>query len=200
MSPRTHIGYLKGVDMPEETEESNTQLKQTYNVTVPGYSIDVISALIELQTQRRLADSELNAIKTQLEQSIQSSKDHFKTLESSVAEIKSMAKDAMTVSVGLDGKNGLRGAIEKLTQEFSNLPKDVEFLKQTANHYHEMKSMVIRMFMASIAALFVQFGGAMWYTSEQHNKQEVIRRDLNRVMEYLDQRHTDKNELKRIDR
>lgn len=200
MSERSNHIYSTTSEPDHSQEDSFHQHAKIYNTPHGHYNMDVVATLIELQMQRRIADNELNAIKINLEQSITASKEHFRVLENSVAEIKSMARDAMTVSVGLDGKNGLRGSLEHLTKEFSSLPRDIEFLKQTANHYLDMKSLLLRLFATSFAAIFLQFGGAVWYVSEQHVKQEIIREDLNKVLNYFQSRNGDKIDLKSVDR
>lgn len=197
--PKRHP-HIASSESDYSGEDSFHPQSKIYNTPQGHYNMDVVATLIELQMQRRIADNELNAIKINLEQSIAASKEHFRVLENSVTEIKSMARDAMTVSVGLDGKNGLRGSLEHLTKEFSTLPRDIEFLKQTANHYLEMKSLLLRLFATSFAAIFLQFGGAVWYVSEQHVKQEVIRDDLNKVLNYFQSRNGDKIDLKSVDK
>lgn len=146
----------------------------------------VITLKADLENQKKLIDLELNNIKLRMDTLIASNNDKLDALDAAVAEARERARDAMHVSVGVDGKNGLRGAMEILLGNVTSLSKDLEFLRQTAHSYTETKTLLARLFTSTALALFLQFAGAIWFVSALHSKQESIKEDLNRVLLYIE--------------
>ena len=150
-------------------------------------SLQNLTALVaELQSDRKVTVSELDSIKIRVESNAITVQEQLRALERSVLEIRDMARDAKHISVGVDGQNGLRGSIANLTRDVNTMTQDFNFLRQTAQNYNETKNLLLRLFMTSAVAVIVQFGGAVWFVSSLHSKQESIREDLNRVIQHID--------------
>jgi hypothetical protein len=92
----------------------------------------------------------------------------------------------MHISVGVDGRNGLRGSIANLSEQMAVLVKEFGYLKETAHSYVEMKELVMKFFATAAVGLFFQFAAAIWYFSGQHQQQQSMRDDLNKVISYID--------------
>ena len=166
------------------------QEKEDVTVKYPVGALhhDIVTALAELQSQKKLTDSEITNIKVRLETDTHNTHEQLKNLEKSVSQIRDMARDAYVIGVGVDGKNGLRGSLESLARDVTRITEDFEFLRQTAHSYVEIRSFLLRLFVASAATILLQFGGAIWYASSQYSRQESLRNDMNRVISYIDKR------------
>jgi len=158
----------------------------------------VITLKADLENQKKLIALELNNIKLKMDNLIATDNEKLDALDIAVSEAREKARDAMHVSVGVDGKNGLRGVMEILIRDVANMSKDIEVLRQTANSYTETKTLLARLFTSTALALFLQFAGAIWFVSALHSKQESIRQDLNRVLLYIEKQPTETVKLPAI--
>lgn len=139
---------------------------------------DVIAAITELQGQKKFTESELS----KLEETIIATNDHLKELEKSVSEIREMARDAKHISIGVDGRNGLRGTLDHLTKNVSKLAADVEFVKKAADDYIGLKSFFTKLLVGSFMGIVTQVCFAIWYVSAQHTQQEALKADVARLL------------------
>lgn len=145
-------------------------------------SEELYQAQSELELHQKFMDGEINSVKSKLDTHNQQTTDQIKLLEKSIGEIKDMATRALHVSIGVDGRNGLRGSIEAISKDVASMIKDFEILKSTAKSYTETKSLLLQLFSVSAAAVVAQLCGIVWYFASQHSRQEVMREDLNRVI------------------
>jgi hypothetical protein len=97
----------------------------------------------------------------------------------------------MHVSIGVDGRNGLRGSLESLVRDVASMSESLNIVKQSASNYADMKALMLRLFAASAMTILCQFGGAVWLVSSLHSRQEDMRQDLNRVLTLLDKHRDD---------
>jgi hypothetical protein len=146
---------------------------------------NTVAAILQLQNQKLIRDAELEALRDKLTSISTETSDSIKDLENSVTIIRDMARDAMHISVGVDGKNGLRGSISTLSEQVNVLVKEFAFLRQTADSYVEMKNLILKFFTTAAVGLFFQFAAAIWYFSGQHQQQQAMRDDLNKVLSYV---------------
>jgi hypothetical protein len=102
-----------------------------------------------------------------------------------------MARDAKHISIGVDGKNGLRGSLELLVKDMSGMTEDLEFLRQSAHSYNETKAVLLKLFATSAMAILIQFAAAVWCVSAINARQDSIRQDVNRVLTLIDKLHID---------
>jgi hypothetical protein len=160
--------------------------KAQYNPSAASFHDNMVASISDLESDNKIFDSELQAIKENLEASSADTKEQFKSLDKSLLEIREMARDAKHISIGVDGKNGLRGAIQALSDNVHNITSEISSIKQSANSYEETRSFLGRLLVACIATFLLQFGAAVWYISSYNAKQEAIRTDLNRVIAYID--------------
>ena len=116
-------------------------------------------------------------------------KKRLDNIETTLKTVQDQARDALHVAIGVDGRNGLRGSLNTLVSDVSKITEALHGLKQHAGDYAEMKSTLIRMFVASAFTMLCQFGGAVWFVSSLHSRQENMREDLNRVLAILDKRY-----------
>ena len=155
---------------------------------------NTVTAIMQLQNQKLLRDAELNTIRHRLSILDTDINENIKSLETSISSVRDMARDAMHISVGVDGKNGLRGSLANLSEQMAVLVKEFGYLKETAHSYVEMKEMVMKFFATAAIGLFFQFAGAVWYFSGQHQQQQAMRDDLNKVIAYIDKQQLAKTE------
>lgn len=151
-----------------------------------SFQHDVITFITELQGQQKFTDSELNKVKSSLEESTTNTQEQLKSLEKNVADIRDMARDAKHISIGVDGRNGLRGTLDHLAKDVGKLKEDVEFVKEAAHSYNGMKVFFSRLLIASFATVMLQLAAAVWYISAQNAKQEALRSDVNRILSHID--------------
>lgn len=147
---------------------------------------NAVAAIVQLQNQKAGISAEIDNVKQKLITFTADTNQNMKTLEESIQEIRDMARDVMHISVGVDGRNGLRGSMHTLTEQVHVLVKEFNFLRQTADSYMEMRSFVLKFFATAAFGLFLQFAGAIWYFSGQHQQQQALRNDLNKVLSYID--------------
>lgn len=156
---------------------------------MPNYTEEITNqaaAIMQLQNQKLLRDAELDTIRQKLSVLDTDINDNIKSLEASISSVRDMARDAMHITVGVDGKNGLRGSISNLSEQMGVMVKEFSFLRETAHSYVEMKSWVLKSFVTAAVGLSLQFAGAIWYFSGQHQQQQALRQDLNKVLAYID--------------
>jgi len=158
------------------SDSSEDKIPQDFNT---------ISAIIQLQNQKLLRDAELDAIRNRLSILDVDINENIKSLETSISSVRDMARDAMHISVGVDGKNGLRGSLANLSEQIAVLVKEFGYLKETAHSYIEMKDMAMKFFATAAVGLFFQFAAAIWYFSGQHQQQQAMKDDLNKVLSYI---------------
>jgi hypothetical protein len=157
---------------------------------------NTVAAIIQLQQQKLVRDAEIEAIKHRISNISDDTGESIKSLETSVAAIRDMARDAMHISVGVDGKNGLRGSIATLSEQVNVLVKEFSFLRRTADSYMEMRDLVIKFFATAAIGLLAQFAGAVWYFSGQHQQQQSLKEDLNKVLIYIDKQQESNKQTK----
>lgn len=159
------------------------------NSEVSKYNIAI--AITELQAQQESLKQKVEDLNIKSEATNIALKAKIESIEKNIAEVRDQARDAMHISVGVDGKNGLRGSMQSLLDDVSSMSESLQVLKQTANDYAEMKTLLLRLFAASAMTIICQFGGAVWFVSSLHSRQESMREDLNRVLTILDKRFDD---------
>jgi hypothetical protein len=142
-------------------------------------------AVWELRNHQVLIDSDIENVKKQLTDLSENTKKSIESLDKSMQTVRDMARDVTHISIGVDGKNGLRGVTASLSEQIAVLAKEFGFLRQTADSYVEMKQTVLRYFATAALGLFLQFAGAIWYFSGQHMQQQAMREDLNKVLIYI---------------
>jgi hypothetical protein len=143
-------------------------------------------AIWELRNQQVMIDSEIENVKKQLTGLSENTKKSIESLENSMQTVRDMARDVMHISIGVDGKNGLRGVTAGLSEQVAVLAKEFGFLRQTADSYVEMRQTVLRYFATAAMGLFLQFAAAIWYFSGQHQQQQVLKDDLNKVLLFIE--------------
>ena len=153
-----------------------------YKSSAAHFHHDVITSLTELQGQKKLTEVELS----KLGETILDTKDHLKELEKSVSEIREMARDAKHISIGVDGRNGLRGTLDHLAKDVRNLAADLEIVKKAADDYVGTKSFLSKLVVASFMGILGQICFAVWYVSAQHTQQEVLKADVSRLLARMD--------------
>jgi hypothetical protein len=158
----------------------------SYTDELNPQEFNTVAAIMQLQNQKLLRDAELEVIRQKLDTIYSETSESISSLENSVSIVRDMARDAMHISVGVDGKNGLRGSISNLSEQLHILVKEVGYLKQTADSYMEMRELVLKYFATAAIGLLVQFAGAVWYFSAQNQQQQGLRQDLNKVLIYID--------------
>jgi hypothetical protein len=147
---------------------------------------DLSETIGVLRAQRDILDEELEDIRKIVNDNEAITQAQFKSLEKTVNEIRDNARDVMHIAVGVDGRNGLRGSIDTLSANVNNVIRDFEFLKNAANNYNETKSVLLKMFATSAIAVIFQLMAGVWYIATEHNKQQTMREDLNRVIAYIE--------------
>jgi hypothetical protein len=168
----------------------------SYTDELNPQEFNTVTAIMQLQNQKLLRDAELEVIRQKLDTIHSETSESINSLENSVAIVRDMARDAMHISVGVDGKNGLRGSILNLSEQLHILVKEVGYLKQTADSYMEMRQLVLKYFATAAIGLLVQFAGAIWYFSAQNQQQQALRQDLNKVLVYMDKQQETSKPLK----
>ena len=163
------------------------ELIESHETTLQNLS----DSVKDLQNNYKSLVNEIDAVKIRVESNALTVHEQLRGLERSILEIRDMARDAKHISVGVDGQNGLRGSIANLTRDVTSMTQDFNFLRQTAQNYTETKNLLLKLFVTSAAAIIVQFGGAVWFVSSMHSKQETIREDLNRVIRHIDKIYDD---------
>lgn len=143
---------------------------------------DVITSLAELQGYKKLTDIEI----LKLEETITATKDHLKELDKSVSEIREMARDAKHISIGVDGRNGLRGTLDLLAKDVRKLSSDVEVVKKAADDYVGTKAFLTKVLLGSFMGIVTQVCFAVWYVSAQHTQQESLKADVARLLAKAD--------------
>jgi hypothetical protein len=106
-----------------------------------------------------------------------------------------MARDAKHISIGVDGRNGLRGTLDNLVKDVSKLSSDVEIVKKAADDYVGTKAFLSRLVIASFMGVMGQVCFAVWYVSAQHTQQEAMKQDVTRLLARMD-RQADANSPK----
>ena len=156
-----------------------------YHEEAISQDFNTVAAIMQLQNQKLLRDAEIDMIRQKLTTIDADINENIKSLEFSISSVRDMARDAMHITVGVDGKNGLRGSMANLSEQVAVLVKEFGFLRETANSYVEMKDLILKFFATAAIGLFFQFAGAIWYFSGQHQQQQALREDLNKVLSYI---------------
>jgi hypothetical protein len=140
----------------------------------------------DVDMHKKLLEIELSNIKSRMDSIVETGKTQHEALDRVLNETREKVRDAMHISIGVDGRNGLRGTMEIVKAELSAISKDLEFLKQAAYSYNSTKQLFTRLFTSTALAIFIQLMGAIWFVSAMHSKQDALRDDLNRVLIYID--------------
>lgn len=168
--------------MLDNSSSHNESTHGEYKPQVVNFHHDVITSLTELQGQKKLTDAELS----KLEEAIIDTKEHLKELDKSVSDIREMARDAKHISIGVDGRNGLRGTLDHLARDVNKLATDVECVKKAADDYVGTKEFLKRVILASFMGIMGQVTFAVWYVSAQHAQQEAMKADVSRLLARMD--------------
>ena len=175
--PRT-LNYM--IDSQSHNDQDNNYEQRRYSMAV---------SLTEMQAQQKVFEDELEELKIKIDANNLTNQEQLHNLEKAILEVRDKARDAMHISIGVDGKNGLRGSLETLGKDVTSMSESFNVLKSSAENYSEMKTLLLRLFAASAMTIMCQFGGAVWLVSSLHSKQESMREDLNRVLAILDKRY-----------
>jgi len=104
-----------------------------------------------------------------------------KDLEIELRDTRDMARDTLHIAIGVDGKNGLRAAINELSGTVNKIKEDFLFLRETAHNYKELKSMIGKFLLSGVFAFIFQLGGIIWFFSKEHAGQEQIAAQVQEV-------------------
>ena len=105
----------------------------------------------------------------------------IKTLELELRDTRDMARDTLHIAIGVDGKNGLRAAINELSGTVNKIKEDFLFLRETAHSYKELKAMIGKFLLSGVFAFIFQLGGIVWFFSKEHAGQEQIAQQVQEV-------------------
>ncbi len=105
----------------------------------------------------------------------------IKTLEIELRDTRDMARDTLHIAIGVDGKNGLRAAINELSGTVNKIKEDFLFLRETAHNYKELKSMIGKFLLSGVFAFIFQLGGIIWFFSKEHSGQVQIAQQVQEV-------------------
>jgi len=98
----------------------------------------------------------------------------IRTLELELRDTRDMARDTLHIAIGVDGKNGLRAAINELSGTVGKIKEDFLFLRETAHNYKELKAMIGKFLLSGVFAFIFQLGGVIWFISAEHTSQANI--------------------------
>lgn len=107
-------------------------------------------------------------------------------LEETIIEVRDLARDAIHICIGVDGHNGLRGTLHKLTSEVELISKEFADVREATKSNKESRLNLTKFLAASALVLITQFATAVWYMSAQHSKQENLRNDVDRLAAYVE--------------
>ena len=147
---------------------------------------DLSTSVSALESHRRLAEVEITNMRVKVDAHIATTQEQFKSLVSTMAEIRDMARDNRNITIGFDGNNGLRGNLASLVHDVTVMAKDFEFLRQTANSYSEMKTWFVRLLITSVCAIVFQLAGGLWSINMQNAKQDSLRDDILKVTAFIE--------------
>lgn len=102
-------------------------------------------------------------------------------LEVELRDTRDMARDTLHIAIGVDGKNGLRAAINELSGTVNKIKEDFLFLRETAHNYKELKSMIGKFLLSGVFAFIFQLGGIIWFFSKEHAGQVQIAQQVQEV-------------------
>lgn len=147
---------------------------------------DLSNSVSTLESHRKLAEAEMTNMRVKVDAHIATTQEQFKALAATMSEIRDMARDNRNITIGFDGNNGLRGNLASLVSDVTEMAKDFEFLRQTANSYIEMKTWFVRLLITSVCAILFQLGGGLWSFNNQNAKQEALREDILKVTAFIE--------------
>ena len=173
-----------------DMSDDNASFPQNRRSSSSDLGRDIAIKLAELQGEQRATDAELVEINHKLEARAISAQEQYRSLEQSVSQIRDIARDALHVTIGVDGKNGLRGTLDALVKDVGNLTREFSTVQETAKNYKEVKDTVVRFFAGFGVVLLAQFFSCVWYLSNEHVQRENMRTELNRVISYIDKLKT----------
>jgi hypothetical protein len=110
----------------------------------------------------------------------------IKSLEIELRDTRDMARDTLHIAIGVDGKNGLRAAINELSGTVNKIKEDFLFLRETANNYKELKAMIGKFLLSGVFAFIFQLGGIVWFFSAEHTQQQTIAKQVDEMYLKLD--------------
>jgi len=160
------------IDHNSSDAEDNNELDQR----------SLLSLKADVDMLKRLMTMEIDSLKTRVENITDTTKLQYQDLERTLNDTREKVRDALHISIGVDGQNGLRGTMNTVRSDLSAITKDLEFLRMSAHSYNSTKQLFTRLFTSTAVAIFIQLMGAIWFVSAMHSKQEAIREDLNRVL------------------
>ena len=159
---------------------------------------DLSTSVSALESHRRLAEVEITNMRVKVDAHIATTQEQFKSLVSTMAEIRDMARDNRNITIGFDGNNGLRGNLASLVHDVTVMAKDFEFLRQTANSYIEMKTWFVRLLITSVCAIVFQLAGGLWSINMQNAKQDSLRDDILKVTAFIEKQQKEEITKARI--
>lgn len=112
---------------------------------------------------------------------IEELRNKIKTLEIELRDTRDIARDTLHIAIGVDGKNGLRAAINELSGTVNKIKEDFLFLRETAHNYKELKAMIGKFLLSGVFAFIFQLGGIIWFFSKEHAGQEQIAQQVQEV-------------------
>lgn len=109
----------------------------------------------------------------------------IRTLEIELRDTRDMARDTLHIAIGVDGKNGLRAAINELSGTVGKIKEDFLFLRETAHNYKELKAMIGKFLLSGVFAFIFQLGGIIWFLSADHTSQSNIEKQVTEITSKL---------------
>jgi hypothetical protein len=103
-------------------------------------------------------------------------------IEQELKQTADIAIKTWHVSVGVDGKNGIRGSLNDLTLSVNKIKEDFLFLRETANNYNEIKSGIGKFLLGSSLAFIIQFAGVIWFFAVDHTEKEHLTHKIEAVI------------------
>jgi hypothetical protein len=110
-----------------------------------------------------------------------------RSLELELRDTRDMARDTLHIAIGVDGKNGLRSAISELAGTVDRIKEDFMFLRETAQNYKELKTIIMKFLLTGVFAFIFQLGGIVWFFSSDHRAQEDMAQKMTEIANDLKQ-------------
>ncbi len=105
----------------------------------------------------------------------------IRSLELELRDTRDIARDTLHIAIGVDGKNGLRSAINDLAGTVDRIKEDFMFLRETAHNYKELKTIIMKFLLTGVFAFIFQLGGIVWFFSSDHRAQEDMSHKVSEI-------------------
>lgn len=102
-------------------------------------------------------------------------------VEKLVGEVRTagvVARDSMAITVGVDGKNGLRGNVSTMRTDVDRISHDVTVMREILENSQALKKLLIGTVSGAVMFGLVQIIGITWFFSSEHAAQESLTRDV----------------------